>query len=90
MFDFKVVPDNGESYEVTAGSRDVLVWEKTSKGKNLLTFRDSLAMNDLYRLAHIASRRTGQFHGDFKEFEETVELDLVDEEDEPDPTQPAA
>lgn len=89
MFNFKVTPDSGEPYEVIAGSRDVLTWEKTGKGRNLSVLRESLGMTDLYRLAHIASRRQGLFDGDLKTFEETVELDLDDEDEEPDPTQPA-
>lgn len=88
MFTFTVTPDNGEAFEVKAGSRDVLTWERTGKGKNLMTLRDGLAMGDLYRLAHIAARRQGLFNGDLKEFETTVELDF-EEDDEPDPTQPA-
>jgi hypothetical protein len=88
MFTFTVKPDNGEPYEVTAGSRDVLVWERTSKGNSFGSLRDGLHMGDLYRIAHIASRRLGLFTADLKTFEETCELDF-DEEEEPDPTRPA-
>jgi hypothetical protein len=89
VFTFKVVPDNGDPYEVTAGSRDVLTWEKSGKGRNVSKFRESMEMADLYRLAHIASRRLGLYAGDLREFEESVEIDLSEEDQEPDPTRPA-
>lgn len=89
MFDFKVVPDDGDPYDLTADSRDVYMWERTTKGKNLVSLRDSLAMGDLYRLAHLAASRTGKFAGTFDEFVADCAIDLQDEEEEPDPTHPA-
>ena len=91
MFDFKVVPDSGEPYDLTADSRDVYLWERTTKGKNLVALRDSLAMGDLYRLAHFAAKRTGRYASTFDEFVEEHAIDLQDEEEEeePDPTPPA-
>lgn len=93
MFDFKVVPDSGEPYDLTADSRDVFVWERTTKGKNLVSLRDSLAMGDLYRLAHLAATRTGKYAGTFDEFVISCAIDLQDDEEDdddgPDPTHPA-
>jgi hypothetical protein len=89
LINFTVRPDNADEYKVKAGARDVLVWEKTGRGKTFKGLMDQLAMVDLYRLAHIASRRLGLFNGDLKAFEETVEVIFEEEEAEPDPTQPA-
>lgn len=82
MFDFKVTPDSGAPFEVTAGSRDVLVWEKTGKGRNVSKFRNAMEMRDLYALAHIASRRQGLYSGELRDFEESVEIDIVEDEDD--------
>lgn len=88
MFAFKVTPDDGPEFEVTAGSRDVLVWEKTNKGKSFSGLADGLQMADLYKLAFIASKRQGLFEGVSKEFEESCEI-VFAEDDVPDPTRPA-
>ena len=89
MFDFTVTPDSAEPYEVTAGSRDVLVWERTTKGASLASLAEGMKIGDMYRIAHIASRRLGLFDSDLKTFEETCEIESADATDEPDPTQPA-
>jgi hypothetical protein len=93
MITLKVTPDGGESYEVTATSRDVLVWEKTTKGnKSFVDLVQSPNLVDLFKVAHIASWRQGLFTGNFQEFEATCEVEGADEEadEEPDPTQSAA
>ncbi|MFD4196620.1 hypothetical protein [Amycolatopsis thermoflava] len=96
MIDFKVKPDNGAEYEVKATSRDVLLWERTSKdkGATLRRLLTDLRISDMYDVAYLASKRTGQFDGTKTDFESTVELkfDLETDEDESeeDPTQSAA
>ncbi|WP_188193445.1 hypothetical protein [Nonomuraea sp. SYSU D8015] len=87
MIDFTVTPDNGEPYDVKAGSRDVLVWEKTSKGRSFQSLMNDLRMEDMYKLAHFAAKRQGLFEGTLKEFEETCELSGFTETEEMDPTQ---
>jgi len=90
VFTFKIAPDDGEPFTVTATARDVLTWERTTKGRTFGAMSDSasLRMEDLYKLAWIASCRTGRWQGTLPDFERTVDVDLVDEE-EPDPTRPA-
>lgn len=88
MIDFKVKPDGADEYEVTATSRDLYLWEKTNKGKTLKSLMESLAVVDLYAVAHIASRRAGQFDGNLADFSSTTDL-TFEMEEEPDPT-PAA
>jgi hypothetical protein len=94
MITLKVTPDGAEAYSVTATSRDVLTWEKTTKGnKSFLNLITEPNLIDLYRVAHLASWRQGLFAGNFQEFEATCEVTAEMEEEEsddaPDPTQSA-
>lgn len=85
MYDFEVEPDEGDKYEVTATSRDILVFEKTTKGATLANLLGNPKMTDLYALAHIASRRQRMYTGTLSEFEKTCEV-VFRETAEPDPT----
>ena len=89
MFKFTITPDEGEKYVVESGSRDLLQWERQGPNRNLTRLTKEMQMSDLYQVAYIASKRTGQWDGSFKEFESGVELDVdpLDEEDT-DPTNP--
>lgn len=92
MFLFKVLVDNGEPFEVTATSRDVLIWEKTTgKGRSMAQLEKNGGMSDLYALCHVAARRRGLYTGSLQEFQQTCDLDMQDEveQEEPDPTLPA-
>ena len=91
MIDVTITPDGGGPIEVTIQSRDVLVWERTGKGRSFGTLMDDISMTAIYHLAWLAMRRLGHFAGDLKEFEATVEVSLEeDQEDaEADPTPPA-
>lgn len=89
MFEFTVHPDGGEPFKVTAEWRDVVAWEKTTRGqKSFRDLADRLFAEDLNKLAYIACRRQGLFTGTQAEFDKTVNLEFEFEE-EPDPTQPA-
>lgn len=81
-------PDR-EDFEVVAGPRDQLVWERAAKGRalgDLLVLQ--VKIEDLYSLAHIAAKRKGLYSGDLKAFEAEadVEMGRRDDSDE-DPTQ---
>ena len=86
MIEFKVKLESGEDFEVAATSRDLLMWEKTTKGASLKTLMDDPKMIDMYKLAHFASRRAGFFAGTLAEFEDGAVLEF-EVPDEPDPTQ---
>jgi hypothetical protein len=88
VFTFTLTPDDGEPFQVKATSRDVLVWERTTKGASLSSLLENRRMADLYRIAHAAGRRTGMVTVEAAEFERTHDLEMVDD-DEPDPTPPA-
>lgn len=98
MITLTVTPDHGDEYTVTATSRDILTWEKTTKGdKTFIDLINSPSLVDLYRVAHLASWRQGLTTAkNLQEFEATCEVtagleDDEDQEDEvPDPTHPAA
>jgi len=94
MIKLQVTPDTGDPFVVDVGSRDILVWERTAKGKSLGQLQDNPQMGDLYRLAHITARRTGLYAGDLDSFETSCDIqELGDKSDDEDgeggPTQPA-
>lgn len=91
MITVTVTPDGGDPYTVTATARDILTWEKTSKGnKTFVGFMADMNMTDLYEIARIASWRQGHFTGTKKEFEESCDVSFAEEEqeEEPDPSLP--
>ena len=87
MFDFTVRPDSGEPFAVVATSRDVVAWEKSSRGR---TFADLQRpqMADFYALAHLAAKRLGLTDLNRADFESSCDIDIEDMA-EPDPTPPA-
>lgn len=89
MIKFSIKPDGAPQFEVEGDTRDVLNWERTSKGKTFGGLMDSLAMGDLYRIAFFASKRQGLFAGTEREFEEQVVLVFKGLTDGQDPTNPA-
>lgn len=89
MFLFKLTPDGGDEFEVVAGTRDVLMWERTAKGRSLGAFTNELKMADLYEMAYIAAKRQGKWDGNRADFEDTMELDFEEEKEPADPTRPA-
>lgn len=92
MFDFVVTPDGGEPYQIKAGPRDVLAWEKAHKGASLRALMEEARMGQLYQLAYYASKRQGKYTGTLTEFEDTCDVDSPEPDDEgdADPTQPEA
>jgi hypothetical protein len=90
MITLKVTPDGAEPYTVTATSRDVLMWEKTTKDRTFIDLVNTPSLVDLYKVAHLASNRQGLFSGSYQEFESTCEVAGGLEEPEPDPTESAA
>jgi hypothetical protein len=86
MFTFTLTPEDGDTFEVAADSRDVLQWEKRNKGATLKRLLEELAMADLYKVAYIAARRLRTFDGTPDEFESTVTLDFDVEDGYDDPS----
>jgi hypothetical protein len=92
MFDFTISPDEGDPYQVTATTRDIAKWEKTTKGASLRQLETEYRATDLYAIAYHAAIRTGMFAGTLKEFQDGADLRMLDdgEDEDEDPTQPAA
>jgi hypothetical protein len=92
MLDFVIKPDGGEPFELTAGPRDILAWERATKG-TFAVLLSNRSFGAYYRIAHHAARRLGMFDGDLAEFERTCDVEFPEgkegADDEPDPTQPA-
>lgn len=80
LIKFRVSPEGGEAYEVEATTRDILTWEKTTKGASYAAFQRGQNMVDLYKVGHLASRRLGMFNGTLKEFEDTCDLEPINDD----------
>lgn len=61
MFQFRVTPDNGEPFDVTAGMRDVRWWEKTHRGRSMGMLQSAAGVSAgvLFEIAYSAARRQG-------------------------------
>lgn len=89
-------PDDGEPFDITASSRDILRWEKSKPGRSITQLMGGEPrMAEVYALACVAAVRAGDFTGSLAQFEETVDLDGREPEDQADadadeegPTQP--
>lgn len=85
MITFKLTDDAGTELIVQAKARDVLNWERTTKGAKFGDLADGLEFAHLYKIAWFAAKRTSVFTGDLKEFEDTYDVEPEGEDDE-DPT----
>jgi predicted Rdx family selenoprotein len=91
MLPFKIIPDDGEPFEIVATSRDVAKWERVTKGATFGALEVEKKISDLYKIAYHAAKRLGHWDGTLAEFEASCDFDLLDEEqNEPDPTPSAA
>lgn len=95
MINLKVMPDEGEPYELKATTRDIAKWERTNKGASFAGLQRDMHAKDLYVIAYHAATRKGLFAGTAAEFAESCDLDVLDDDDdeedgEPDPTPSAA
>ena len=90
MISFKLQPDGGDEFEVKAQMRDILNWEKTTKGASFgqLAEAAALKLEHMYKIAYIAGKRLGLVEGGLADFEATHDL-VFEMEEEPDPTQSA-
>lgn len=89
MINFSFKLDSGEEHVVTATSRDVLNWEKTTQGAMFGNLMDNLRMTDLHKIAWFAAKRAGQFSGTEQEFNEQVDLTFKGLAAQLDPTKQA-
>jgi hypothetical protein len=83
MFELRVTPDGGETIDISAGMRDVRMWEKTHKGRSMGMLRDAdgVSAGLLFEIAYASMRRQGLLPDGLteEEFTETYELDIEDE-----------
>lgn len=89
MINITVRPDGGEPFEVVATSRDIVNWERTTKGASITKLQQAATYTDVYRIAHFAVQRTGRWAGSLDEFMSTCDIEFEQENDEPDPTNAA-
>jgi hypothetical protein len=91
MFTATITPPNGgESYRLTADSRDVVEWELADHKRYMGLLQQRTSMSAIGQLLWCAARREGRFGGTEREFITTHVIDLQDstEDDEVGPTHP--
>ena len=83
MITFEITEvETGETTELKADSRDVLVWEKTSRSnETYIDLITGMSLVKFYRLAHIAAKRQDLFSGKLADFEQKFLLTLPIEEE---------
>lgn len=82
MFTFKVLPDDGEPFEVVATSRDVAHWERTGKGRSIGQIESNPRMSDLEEVAYLAVTRRGRDHGSLADFRASCDIELIPKDDD--------
>lgn len=89
MINFTIKPDPGfgDEFEVTATSRDIYMWEKTSKGRTFTVLMNDMSMVDMFRIAYFAAARQKLWSENEASFTANVDL-TFSEADEVDPTNP--
>jgi hypothetical protein len=96
MFTFRIEPDGGEAFQVTAKSRDLVRWEQgvglpgrpAGRPRSLASVQQDMSMSALSEIAFVAARRAGKFDGDLHGFQDACEFELISgDEAESDPTQ---
>lgn len=91
MITADVYDDNGNTFVVEVTSRTVLRWERQKPGRKVSALQDS--MRGIYEVVHIAAVKAGKVPADMPlaDFEDAYDVVPRDDEDEnEDPTQPAA
>lgn len=91
MFTLKVVPDDGEPFEIETTSRDIVAWESGGTRQNprsIGSLSDNLRMTDITDLAWFAADRRGLTELDIREWRKAVDIDITskpgDDEEEGD------
>lgn len=95
MFEFKIIPDDPECepFEITAGMRDLRLWEKAFPKRSMGMLGDSATMSAsiMFELAFIACRRQRKLSDSMSVvrgpdgvelFAEEFEIELVGDDDE--------
>lgn len=91
MFSATITPDEGEPFELTAKSRDVVRWEKADPRRNSLgALESNTSMTAITALLFHAAVRQGLFAGDLEKWQDSVDVELhAPGDDEAGPTRSA-
>lgn len=80
MFTFTIRPDDGEPYELTADSRDISMWERTTHKASMGSLVEDMKMSELEKIACFAARRSGKFDGEMDRFRAECAIEFHDDE----------
>lgn len=90
MMDLLIKPDDEEEYPLTITSRDILAWERVTKGMTFAKLQQDMNMGHIYNLAHRAATRRRLYSGSLEEFEAVTDIDIVADQEPVDPTNQGA
>jgi hypothetical protein len=82
MIKFKITNDDGDVTELTGTARDVLTWERTTRGAKFGDLADGMTFGALYKIAWLAAKRTHFFDGALAEWEESYDVEPANDDDE--------
>lgn len=82
MFNFTITDDTGESHAVKATARDIVMWERTTRGASMAQLKEAMRYTDLYKIAYFAAKRTGVVDGSEATFMEVWDLAVETEQDD--------
>lgn len=90
MFSAKITPPDGEQYDLTADSRDVIEWELSDRKRYMGQLQERTSMVAIGELLYFAARREGRYSGAPRDFITSHIIDLKDSggDEESGPTQP--
>lgn len=91
MLELVIKPDSGDEYRLTATTRDIAKWERTNRGASFGKLQEDMHITDVYKIAYHAAVRHGRYSGSEKDFSESCDLDVLDDDESvSDPTPPEA
>lgn len=82
MFEFTIKPDGADEYQLTADSRDISMWERTTHKASVGQLVEDMKMSELEKIACFAARRSGKFDGEMDRFRAECAIEFHDDEDE--------
>ncbi len=81
MISYRLTPEDGEPFQITADSRDVIAWESRKAGRHLGMIQATPRMTDLAELAWLAATRQKRWTGDLSDFRTGVVVLPLGEQD---------
>lgn len=82
MFEFTIKPDGADEYQLTADSRDISMWERTTHKASVGQLVEDMKMSELDKIAHFAAIRHRKFDGPVDQFRLTCAIEFHEDDEE--------